>query len=477
MDRASPPRQDRAGPAELERRHVVGAEREVDRGTVRRAANVREPEPAQAIGERAGRERTRQAHRREVQRLRQGGRGRHGAAWDPVEVGRRPVRRAPGQVEQRRRRDREARVEGHRVQERLQRRPRAARAAGRVEAVGSRARPADERPHGPGRVLDDDDGDPVRRPRARRDGLDRGLERRIDRRLARLRALPRVGRAVGPRRGADAERAGPRGRVLGVGQEPLLVHPVEHAIAARRRAHGIAGGGVAPGRGEHRDEQRRLFGPEVGRALAEPRLGRGLGAAQVAAERREVEVAREDLRLREPRLDLERAEGLHDLAREVARPRVGQPRELHRDRRGALHGGPGARVAPRGAQEGHAVDAAVGVEAAVLGGHERVREVAAGRRRREATSPRGVEPHVEDGAVGPAHDGRPRAPPSGRVGQRERTVEDVERDGAPPGRHERDDGRAPHQAQRPRPPGGRRSPHLTISTTAPPAVRAPTLGS
>ena len=88
-----------------------------------------------------------------------------------------------------------------------------------------------------------------------------------------------------------------------------------------------------------------------------------------------VQVHRQDLVLRVPLLDLDREEDLVDFPGErLLRRQEDQLRELLRDGGGALLEAAGGEVAQRGSADADDVDAAVVVEARVLGREDRLDE-------------------------------------------------------------------------------------------------------
>ena len=219
----------------------------------------------------------------------------------------------------------EPEVEGERVEEGLERRAGAPRAAGRVEPARVRSRGADQRAHGRLRSRGRRSRDRPGR-HSRGDLLDRALRRRVDRGHPRARPPPRVGGEVGEAGGPEGERGRERFGEGGPERRPLVRHAPEHAVPPPARALGVP----RPGRsGSGRGGPRRAAPPpprQVPRALPEPGLGRGADAPEVPAEGHEVQVAGEQERPAVAPLQLERAEGLDRLPGE--RPRLGhQPGE------------------------------------------------------------------------------------------------------------------------------------------------------
>ena len=148
-------------------------------------------------------------------------------------------------------------------------------------------------------------------------------------------------------------------------------HAAQHVVVAldqRVVTRGTPVGVEVVGRVQHGGEHRRLgHGQLLGR-LAEVGVGRGLYAVRAAAEVDGVQVALEDRRLRLLLLDLQGEERLLHLAGE--RAFLVEVEDLHvllGDRRGTL-GGIALGVGERRAQDALRVDAAVGVEGAVLRG-------------------------------------------------------------------------------------------------------------
>ncbi len=152
-------------------------------------------------------------------------------------------------------------------------------------------------------------------------------------------------------------------------------HAPEHVVVALGQA-GAAGcatvGAEVVRRVQDRGEHRRLGDGELLGGLVEVGVGRGLDAVGAAAEVDGVQVALEDRRLGLLLLHLQGEERLLDLARKGALlAEVEDLDVLLGDRRRAL-GGVALRVGERGAEDALRVDAAVGVERAVLSGDRRV---------------------------------------------------------------------------------------------------------
>ena len=150
----------------------------------------------------------------------------------------------------------------------------------------------------------------------------------------------------------------------------------QHHVAPRQRALGALLGVVGRCAFEHAHERGRLGRGQLGGRDREVGLRRALDADGVVQERHRVEVQLEDLVLVVDALDLERRDGLFELARDAARAadalREQVARELLRECRATLRR---ARQRAHDRADGAAqVHAAVRVEAAVLGGDERLHD-------------------------------------------------------------------------------------------------------
>ncbi len=114
----------------------------------------------------------------------------------------------------------------------------------------------------------------------------------------------------------------------------------------------------------------------LARRFAEIAVRRGVDAIGAGAEIDAVEVDFEDLVLAEFVLEPQRQQCLLDLAREGALGGKEQVLgELLGDRAAALDDMAGAQIAESGAQQADRIDAEMAVEAAVLGGDHRSRQV------------------------------------------------------------------------------------------------------
>lgn len=148
---------------------------------------------------------------------------------------------------------------------------------------------------------------------------------------------------------------------------------------------------------------------------------------------------------------LEGAEALAQLGAEGARRRVGHPRELHLQGRGAGDHPAGDEVLPGGAHHRQRVDPGVAAEAAVLRRHHRPRQVRShlGQRQRQPPALVGGEEKPQRRPVGRRNHDR-RRPLEGGEGKRIEPVEDQER-GERRGRHRDQAGSDPAE-----PPGSTR---------------------
>ena len=174
-----------------------------------------------------------------------------------------------------------------------------------------------------------------------------------------------------------------RGRGIAAGgldlplrQEAGGDHRVQHDAGARAGGGQIVMGGVFGRRLEQAGEHRRFGQRQVARRFAEVEIRRRLHAERAAAHVSAVEIELEDLVLGEMGLQPEGEEGLVDLALE--RALVGEEQvlgELLGERRAALHRAGGAGVDGQRAGGADRVDAPMVIEAAILGGDQRLNEV------------------------------------------------------------------------------------------------------
>ncbi len=176
---------------------------------------------------------------------------------------------------------------------------------------------------------------------------------------------PDVGRAGRPH---DGERARHGLAMVGLGDEPLGEHPVEHVVAARHHAVRV------PERAElarplhDAGEGGGLRQGQLSDTVAEIGAGGALHAVVGVAQEDHVAVHREDLLFGELLLELDSEKGLGDLAPPALL--VGEeelPGELHGDRGGPLGVATAAQVHRDRTQDAERVDAAVAEEVAVLG--------------------------------------------------------------------------------------------------------------
>ena len=156
----------------------------------------------------------------------------------------------------------------------------------------------------------------------------------------------------------------------------LLQHPAQHEIAPFQRPLGTVDGVARIGPLDDAGEHRQLREIELGEGLVVVSVGRRLGAIGAFAEEQHVDVELKHLFLAELLLDLDRQQHLLELANESLFQRERDvARQLHGD-----GGRAGAHIrvqqnADDVVRERDVIDAAVFVEALVLGVQERVREV------------------------------------------------------------------------------------------------------
>ena len=372
---------------ELERRELDAADDHRQAVQAGHRARWCDADPAELAEEALDAEAVEQVDERQVERSRQRVAQRDEAGPVAVEVA-----RAVGAVLRRHVGDqvlgqRHAAVDRQRVEQGLERRARRARplehrdlaAVRRVEEVQA----ADQRDDLARPVIDHDDRaavdalapqlGPAQGDLALDDRLRAGVERRAEarpgvmavQRHRGVRGLARhpqqvVGRCGG---GGVGERRAGVGRRERAGGDQLAEDRV--APGAQPRGAGRPRG-VAPGPLRHREQGRDLERRQVARAVAEVRPRGRLDALDVAAVRRARQVLREDLALGEPQIELHGAEHVDELARQRARPRLEQPRQLHGQGRAARDPAGVDGVARRGADDRERVDAVVAPEPLVL---------------------------------------------------------------------------------------------------------------
>ncbi len=172
--------------------------------------------------------------------------------------------------------------------------------------------------------------------------------------------------AAGP-----GDRLPPRRVQLLPGEDPargeLPQHPVaRHLGRLRVERRVVLERGARQGR-----QQRDLPQGELVRPLPEVEPRRRPDPLDVAAVGGEVQVHLQDLVLGEPPLDLERPEALAGLGPQRPPSRIGHPRHLHGDGRGARHHLPAPQVGPRRPRQRQRIDPRMAVEPLVLRGHQR----------------------------------------------------------------------------------------------------------
>ena len=185
---------------------------------------------------------------------------------------------------------------------------------------------------------------------------------------------------------------------MGAVDDALLEHQPEHLRPACSRARGMRHRVIEARILRDAGEESGLRERQLRRAVPEVRTGGALDAVGAVPEVDRVEVGGEDPVLRPLLLELPRERRLLELARH--RPLVARQRVLHellRDRRPALHCALVADVGPQRARHSADVDAAVLVEALVLGCDDRLLDPRRDRTRRR-----------EHAALGPAQDGEDR---------------------------------------------------------------------
>ncbi len=164
------------------------------------------------------------------------------------------------------------------------------------------------------------------------------------------------------------ERTGDRLAIVGLRDEALREHAIEHVVAPRHDLVGVAVRAELARALDDPGERRGLGKRQVAHAVAEIGARRALHAVVAMAEEDDVQVHREDLLLGELLLELDGEERLRDLAPPALL--VGQEElagELHGDRGGALRVAAAAEIHQHGADDAERVDTAVMEEVRVLG--------------------------------------------------------------------------------------------------------------
>ena len=167
-----------------------------------------------------------------------------------------------------------------------------------------------------------------------------------------------------------------RGLGLGAGDEFVLRHRREHDLSARFRAFGVAVRRQPRRRLDEARQHRGFRDRDVPGGFAEIALRRGLDAIGAGTEIDAVEIELENFVLGVLALQPQRK--LHFLQLARHRPFLGQEqvfRELLRQRRAALRHAAMHDVGDRRARDADGVDAVMRIEAAVLDGDERLRQI------------------------------------------------------------------------------------------------------
>ena len=192
-----------------------------------------------------------------------------------------------------------------------------------------------------------------------------GLEHHLPRHLG---DELRVRRRRAPQPLADGQWRGLCFLELLVGEEPEVMHPSQDIELPRLRPLRVGDGVVRRRRLGQAGEHRRLGRVQVLERLGEIDLRRGREAVRPLPEEDLVDVQLEDLVLGQVGLDLPGQQHLAQLAGDGLFPGQEEvPGDLHRDRPGALLGAAG-QVGDRRPEHRQIVDAAMLVEALVLGG-------------------------------------------------------------------------------------------------------------
>ena len=313
-------------PGHLQRRDGGAAQRNAERiARCRPAAGPARRRPcAGSTRKRCGPDLLQRQHGRHVQRLLQRAAHGDGALMIAVEIARQPVAEAHRHVLDQRFRMQGAIVEGHGVDQRLQRRAGRAMGAHQVDLAGA-AEEIARRPARPRRRRCGCRSPPWRSAAGRRSGrapratswasadcssqADGGRDDRA-RRLAgqpgrEMRRVHRHGQPLRRHRPARSPCRTARWSITPCSQ-PARQH-ARRARPAPRPARGRAG---AARRLRDGDQQRRLGGAELPRLLAEVGEGGGAHALEIAAHRRQRQVDRQHLALGVAPFELQRARRL-----------------------------------------------------------------------------------------------------------------------------------------------------------------------
>ena len=327
-----------------------------------------------------------QLHRRQVERQRQRGAGRHRATEAHGEVARAIVTVTPRYILQQRLGMDQALVHGHGIEEGFERR------AGRTQGVdhvdmaeatliGQVDRPQIGAHRHALRLHHQQRGrGAFRQPcaPAQQQVFQAPLQGGIDRGTDQRRAVGAV-QAPGQQRGqrrllAWGEQQRLLARFVDALSRPHLVlgQPLQDLVTGALGALGVTVGAQAAGGLGQYGEQRRLGGRQVLRRLAQVGPAGRRHPLQGAAEGRAVQVELQDLLFRQVPLQLCRAPQLAQLARQGAVVRVEQARHLHRQGAAPRHHAPTTQVEPGRPGQGHGVDPGVLIEPAVLVGQQRL---------------------------------------------------------------------------------------------------------
>ena len=172
-----------------------------------------------------------------------------------------------------------------------------------------------------------------------------------------------------------------RGILVGLRNPAVLNHEVQVALPALLRLVGVDGGVPGGGRRDDGREERRLGQGQLGGAVTEVRLGGSVDAVRATTEVDRVHVGTDDLVLGLLTVDLDGQDGFLELAR-VGRS-LADVVALHvllGQRRTTLAGA-AAQVVDEGAEDALQVNTRVRVERAILGSHDRLRDIVGQRRR------------------------------------------------------------------------------------------------
>ena len=228
--------------------------------------------------------------------------------------------------------------------------------------------------------------------RVNRVGLKFGVERRVnlesleitveagDFGYERSHVIGEIRRAPQPRRLGDLNRRRDRGGVGRVVDHAGLLHHAEHDVAPLAAIIGMSARVIQRRRLDHSDQHRRLGRRHLGQVLVE-KISRRLRhpvdrRAFVLAHRHVVDVAFENFIFAEPNFEHRGDRQLFELAAEAALATLHErPRELLRERAGALGQAMRSKIGNRSLDDSNRIDSRMVIEKTIFVGQQSLRQV------------------------------------------------------------------------------------------------------